>query len=109
MAAVQKDMIVTAPGMQNYFSLPVKGLKYNEVIDELDRLSALGEVDWRQGKISGTVYHGGKDLSRLITEAFSLFTVSNVSSFLSWGRSFPQFPTPIDDASSNLPKLNLTN
>ncbi|KAJ3373004.1 hypothetical protein HDU91_001437 [Kappamyces sp. JEL0680] len=78
--AIQKDMCITAPGMQHYFSLPVKGLKYAEVVEELDRLSQLGDVDWRQGKISGAVYHGGKDLSRLITEAFSLFTVSNMES-----------------------------
>ncbi len=76
--AIQKDLCPVVPGQHNYISLPVKGLKFNEVIDELDKYSQMGEVDWRSGKVSGAIYHGGKDLTRLITEAFSLFTVSNV-------------------------------
>ena len=73
-----KPLQAASTSVRNYFSLPVKGLKYNEVLEELDKHSQMGHVDWRDGKISGAVYHGGKDLSRLISEAFSLFTVSNV-------------------------------
>jgi hypothetical protein len=35
-------------------------------------------VDWRGGRVSGAIYHGGDELSSLITEAFGLFTIANV-------------------------------
>ena len=84
-AGIHKDMLkplneasTSGTPLRNYFSLPVKGLKFNEVLEELDKHAQLGNVDWRNGKVSGAIYHGGKELSRLINEAFSLFTVSNV-------------------------------
>lgn len=32
---------------------------------------------WEDGRVSGAVYHGGKELGKLQTEAFEMFTVSN--------------------------------
>jgi sphinganine-1-phosphate aldolase len=34
-------------------------------------------VDWANGRVSGTVYHGGNDLSKIITEACSMFYYAN--------------------------------
>jgi sphinganine-1-phosphate aldolase len=70
-------MCVEIPGAQKFISLPVKGLKLNEVVQELDIYSKAGHVDWLGGRVSGAVYHGGKDLNKLITEAFGKFTVAN--------------------------------
>ncbi|PWN30943.1 sphinganine-1-phosphate aldolase [Jaminaea rosea] len=38
---------------------------------------AHAEAAWRNGKVSGAVYHGGQELSDLIAEAIKLFLVSN--------------------------------
>lgn len=32
---------------------------------------------WEEGRVSGAVYHGGEDLSKLQTEAIGSFAVSN--------------------------------
>jgi sphinganine-1-phosphate aldolase len=32
---------------------------------------------WEDGRVSGAVYHGGKELTQLQTEAFGMFTVAN--------------------------------
>jgi sphinganine-1-phosphate aldolase len=65
------------PGEHKYISLPVEGMKMNDVIQELDRYSKMGKVDWNSGRVSGAIYHGGKDIVRLSTDAFNKFTVSN--------------------------------
>lgn len=39
--------------------------------------AADAEIVWRNGKVSGAVYHGGQDLSNLIADAIKLFLVSN--------------------------------
>lgn len=34
-------------------------------------------VKWEDGRVSGAVYHGGKDHSKILNEAYSAFSVSN--------------------------------
>jgi sphinganine-1-phosphate aldolase len=34
---------------------------------------------WKAGKVSGAIYHGGDELTGLITEAYGMFASSNVS------------------------------
>ncbi|KAJ3025276.1 UNVERIFIED_CONTAM: hypothetical protein HDU68_007321 [Siphonaria sp. JEL0065] len=58
-------------------TLPTQGLSAQLVLHELQRLKGLDRVDWKAGKVSGSIYHGGDDLSKLITEAFGMYTVSN--------------------------------
>jgi len=41
------------------------------------RYSKLGRVKWEDGRVSGTVYHGGKELTRLQCIAYSMFALSN--------------------------------
>lgn len=43
----------------------------------LERYGGKDEKLWRSGRISGCVYHGGQDLSSIMTEAFSRFSLSN--------------------------------
>jgi len=37
----------------------------------------MGHVKWKDGRVSGTVYHGGKDLTELQCTAYSMFAVTN--------------------------------
>jgi sphinganine-1-phosphate aldolase len=76
-ASIHKSMCPDIPGAHKYISLPVNGMKITDITVELDRYSNMGDVDWRNGKISGTIYHGGKDIVRLSTDAFGKFAVSN--------------------------------
>jgi sphinganine-1-phosphate aldolase len=49
-----------------------KSVELNDV-----RYAGLGDVNWREGRVSGTVYHGGKDLTELQCKAYSMFAVTN--------------------------------
>ena len=43
----------------------------------LYRYKQLDHVDWQKGRVSGTVYHGGQQFSRLLSEAYAAFSHSN--------------------------------
>ena len=34
-------------------------------------------IDWKGGRVSGAIYHGGEKLSKLITEAYGMFSYTN--------------------------------
>ncbi|GAA5936373.1 sphinganine-1-phosphate aldolase DPL1 [Sporobolomyces koalae] len=61
----------------NYLALPAKGLSSTEVSAALDRMSSLPNTKWDTGRVSGAVYHGGKDVGDIWREAFGKFEVSN--------------------------------
>lgn len=53
------------------------GWSRDQVVSTLAHYSAKDETKWKSGRISGCVYHGGDDLSQLMTEAFSRYALSN--------------------------------
>ncbi|KAJ3101499.1 hypothetical protein HDU97_001314 [Phlyctochytrium planicorne] len=68
------------PSDKKYRALPKEGLSESLVRMEHKRyiqMGASGEEEWKSGKVSGAVYHGGERLSALLTEAYGIWTVSN--------------------------------
>jgi hypothetical protein len=45
---------------------------HNQILSETDFLVSMGDVDWKAGKVSGTVYHGGEELTELVTQVRTL-------------------------------------
>ncbi|GAA6064716.1 hypothetical protein JCM10212_000830 [Sporobolomyces blumeae] len=60
-----------------YLALPERGLSPEEVSAALDQMSAIPNTKWDTGRVSGAVYHGGKDIGDIWREAFGKFEVSN--------------------------------
>ncbi|XP_028414687.1 sphingosine-1-phosphate lyase 1-like isoform X2 [Dendronephthya gigantea] len=60
-----------------YTKLPNKGMGQEALMKEIDKYEKLGKIDWNAGKVSGTVYHGGKELTDILTEAYKRFTWAN--------------------------------
>ncbi|KAJ3348747.1 hypothetical protein GGF32_006029 [Allomyces javanicus] len=60
-----------------YLALPDAPLSHAALRAELERYKAMGSIDYKKGQISGAVYHGGDELSALITEAYGLFSSTN--------------------------------
>ncbi|KAH9276757.1 hypothetical protein BASA83_000892 [Batrachochytrium salamandrivorans] len=75
--SIHKKMVRDVPGEKKYLQLPDKGLSERELRVELSRYKSMGDVDWESGRVSGTIYHGGEELSSLITEAYGMFSISN--------------------------------
>ncbi|XP_043911717.1 sphingosine-1-phosphate lyase 1 [Protopterus annectens] len=64
-------------GMSYITSLPEKGLSKSEVLQKLTEYSSLAEDHWEQGRVSGTVYSGEEDLTKLLVEVYGDFAWSN--------------------------------
>ncbi|KAI9216338.1 pyridoxal phosphate-dependent transferase [Blastocladiella britannica] len=89
-ALIQKEIAKTLASMEKslsppaapgepapYTSLPGHGMARDALRKELQRYRGMGHVDYKSGKVSGAVYHGGDELSALITEAYGAFASSN--------------------------------
>lgn len=74
-AGIHKKMLANCRG--EYLQLPAKGLSDSSVRAELVRYKRLESGDWKQGKLSGAIYHGGDDLNAIITESYGLFCLAN--------------------------------
>ncbi|XP_053307154.1 sphingosine-1-phosphate lyase 1 [Spea bombifrons] len=64
-------------GMSYVKALPQTGLKQEQVMEKLKEYSALGEVSWETGKVSGTVYSGEERLTQLLVKVYGEFAWSN--------------------------------
>ncbi|KAK7544047.1 pyridoxal phosphate-dependent transferase [Phyllosticta citribraziliensis] len=83
---LEQKLVPSGPGIDRYIKLPAEGWSAEEVRKELEKLSEMKHTRWEDGRVSGAVYHGGKelvkhhggeDLVKLQTEAFASFTYSN--------------------------------
>lgn len=57
--------------------LPAEGLSVTKLRETLREYKQLETVDWAAGRVSGTVYHGGKELGDIQVEAYGMFLYSN--------------------------------
>ena len=73
-----EDKLVTLPPeISKYSKLPGEGWSAERIRGEMKDLSDLKHTRWEDGYVSGAVYHGGKDLLDVQTDAFGKFTVAN--------------------------------
>ncbi|KAL2858264.1 pyridoxal phosphate-dependent transferase [Aspergillus pseudodeflectus] len=57
--------------------LPKDGWSFEEIEAKLEELQNLDRTRWEDGRVSGTVYHGGNELLEMQTKAIGKFSVSN--------------------------------
>ncbi|CAL8106418.1 unnamed protein product [Orchesella dallaii] len=57
--------------------LPSAGLSTQDILEKIKDYSKLGSYKWGDGAVSGTVYHGGEDLTQLNTEVYRLCAWTN--------------------------------
>lgn len=78
--AVQKmenSLTALPPDVPKHERLPAHGLSADSIKDEMTLLSDMKHTRWEDGYVSGAVYHGGRDLLDVQTDAFGKFTVAN--------------------------------
>ena len=71
-----KDKFIHDIGGPVLRELPSQGMAAPDVLHALQAWSEK-ETQWQDGKVSGTVYHGGSDLSQLIVKAIEMYLLSN--------------------------------
>ena len=57
--------------------IPEEGWSDEKIIEIMSKLQQSEEGRWKDGKVSGVVYHGAQDHVELMSKVFSLFALSN--------------------------------
>lgn len=71
---IEAKLVPQGPSVTRHLTLPAKGKDPQWIKDEMDKMDVEGSVaegservDWRAGKLSGAVYHGGEDIEVSVT------------------------------------------
>jgi glutamate/tyrosine decarboxylase-like PLP-dependent enzyme len=59
------------------FALPEKGQSAESILSLMKNALVSEDEIWENGKVSGCVYHGGRDHQKLLNTAYSLYSLSN--------------------------------
>jgi glutamate/tyrosine decarboxylase-like PLP-dependent enzyme len=63
---------------ETYQRLPQKGRPPDEIYQELKTMADEEDRSWETGRVSGTMYHGGKQHYSFLNRVFSLFSYVNI-------------------------------
>lgn len=76
--SIERDLIKNDASLKDFEELPAVGLSEKTLLEELDLMdSILPHTEWKRGRVSGAVYHGGDELVHLQSLAFEKFCVAN--------------------------------
>lgn len=76
-AKIEREVIQNDPKLLQFPTLPDVGYTTGDISDELDKLQHLKHTAWKDGRVSGAVYHGGDELIALQSEAYHKYAVAN--------------------------------
>ncbi|CAH0490922.1 unnamed protein product [Peronospora farinosa] len=63
--------------MEKFYTLPEKGMGDEKLLDLMKNLAGNDDDKWKEGLVSGAVYHGEKEHLDVLNKAYALFAVSN--------------------------------
>jgi len=75
--SVAKDMKPYKDKYETHVSLPKEGRSRKEILKELKEMQTSEIKKWKEGYVSGAVYHGDNDHIEYMNEAYSLHSQSN--------------------------------
>lgn len=76
-ADMEKKLKSKAPGVDRWLVLPDEGKSSDWLKDQFELFSQIPATDWKSGKVSGAIYHGGQELEQVIARAIEQHVVSN--------------------------------
>lgn len=62
---------------KSYTTLPIKGRDREEILREMKELKAIEEARWKDGFVSGAVYHGDEEHIHFLNQVYALHSQSN--------------------------------
>ncbi|KAF9264156.1 PLP-dependent transferase [Marasmius fiardii PR-910] len=76
---IENRLVPKGPNVIRHLELPAEGQTLEWILAEMDKMDSESpsHTNWKQGKLSGAVYHGGDDLTEIIVAAYSRYCVSN--------------------------------
>ncbi|KAJ1666369.1 Dihydrosphingosine phosphate lyase [Coemansia sp. RSA 1813] len=74
---IEDSMVTEVPGEAKYLTIPEQGMSDKDILDILNRRQNESGIDWKNGRASGAVYHGGEELVQLTNQAYAMFNITN--------------------------------
>ncbi|RDB16698.1 Sphingosine-1-phosphate lyase [Hypsizygus marmoreus] len=76
---IENKLVPKGADVVRHLKLPAHGKTPEYISASMDTMDTeLGNnTNWRQGKLSGAVYHGGEELEKVIVQAYQRYCVSN--------------------------------
>lgn len=75
---IEREVIKNDDALLQFPKLPAAGVHSDVVINEIENAQlVLSHSDWKNGRVSGAVYHGGDDLLELQLKAYHMYSVAN--------------------------------
>lgn len=65
------------PDVGTFLEIPSHGLSHNEILGKMEVLRNHELSGYIGGRVSGGIYHGGEELTKLITKSFDMFLLTN--------------------------------
>ncbi|XP_033215044.1 sphingosine-1-phosphate lyase [Belonocnema kinseyi] len=76
-ADFEEDCVRRVKNVPFIVTLPKEGFTSEQVLKLVEQCTQLGDFDWENGKVSGTVYKNDKDLSQLMGNVYSIASYTN--------------------------------
>lgn len=74
---MRSSLVKGDTGGSYYTKLPNNGMRQEHLLKQVEKYEKMGTANWSAGRVSGAVYHGGKELTDVLTEAYKRFTWAN--------------------------------
>ncbi len=84
MTELEKSIKPYREQYERYARLPQMGRPREEIIQEMESLFAIEERKWREGYVSGAVYHGGQDHIEFQNKVYAINSQTNPLHFDIW-------------------------
>lgn len=76
-AMVRTKMRPKLETLPDFSTLPEQGVPREQILNWLQQLREQELPPWKQGRVSGTVYHGGEEHSAFLSQVYALHSQSN--------------------------------
>ena len=77
MEELQKSLKPYKNNSKEYRKIPDTGIDGNDILGTLTKYSTEENRQWKAGRVSGAVYHGGSDLLDFLDRVYSVYSQSN--------------------------------
>jgi len=101
MASLEKSLKPYRDDFITYKKFPKEGRSHQDIIDEMKTFYVKEEPKWKEGFMSGTVYHGDQDHIDFQNEVYAINSQSNPMHFDTWP-STVKFESEIVSMTANM-------
>lgn len=63
--------------MEYYTTLPLLGMSKEEILLQIDNYLALGEYNWKEGRVSGAIYNFNNDINQFLSKVYEKTAYTN--------------------------------